>query len=279
MKQRIITGACLTVVIGLFIYFSYIPYVMNSLVFLLSFFGTYELYKAGKAEKNKAWLFSSFFIDILISFLKIPFYDIVTSVLFASLILVFSSLMSNFEEISSDKITPFKIFMLSAALPLSFKSFVELRAFEHGIYYIILVVLTTAFTDIFAQLTGMAFGKHKMCKKLSPNKTIEGSAGGVVVTLVVILVLTYAFSRYKDIQVNYALLCLYSILVSITGQFGDLSMSVIKRICGIKDYGRLLPGHGGVLDRFDSMFFTAPLTLIFYNIFKSSGGLFPMVLQ
>ncbi len=278
MKQRIITGACLTIVVGLFVYFSKFPYVLNTFVFILSIFGTYEIYKATKTDNKKVWLFSSFIADILISFLKIPYYNIVTSVLFAALILLFVPLMTHFEEISSDKITPWKVFVFTVALPLSFKTFVEIRSVKNGIYYVILVLITTAFTDIFAQLTGMAFGKHKMCRKLSPNKTVEGSVGGILTTLVLILVLTAPFSKYKNIQVNFGLLCLYCVLVSVIGQFGDLSMSVIKRICGIKDYGKLLPGHGGILDRFDSMLFTAPFTLIFYNIFKISGGLFPMVL-
>lgn len=278
MKQRIITGACLTIVVGLFVYFSKIPYVLNTFVLILSVFGTYEIYKATKTDNKKVWLFSSFIADILISFLKTPYYDIVTSVLFAALILLFIPLMTHFEEISSDKITPWKVFVFTVALPLSFKTFVEIRSVKNGIYYVILVLITTAFTDIFAQLTGMAFGKHKMCRKLSPNKTVEGSVGGILTTLVLILVLTTLFSKYKNIQVNFGLLCLYCVLVSVIGQFGDLSMSVIKRICGIKDYGKLLPGHGGILDRFDSMLFTAPFTLIFYNIFESSGGLFPMVL-
>ena len=278
MKQRIITGACLTIVVGLFVYFSKIPYVLNTFVLILSIFGTYEIYKATKTENKKVWLFSSFIADILISFLKIPYYDIVSSVLFVALILLFIPLMTHFEEISSDKIAPWKVFVFTVALPLFFKTFVEIRSVENGIYYVILVLITTAFTDIFAQLTGMAFGKHKMCKKLSPNKTVEGSVGGILTTLVLILALAALFSKYKNIQVNFGLLCLYCVLVSVIGQFGDLSMSVIKRICGIKDYGKLLPGHGGILDRFDSMLFTAPFTLIFYNIFESSGGLFPMVL-
>lgn len=278
MKQRIITGACLTIVVGLFIYFSKIPYVLNIFVLVLSILGTYEIYKATKTENKKVCLFSSLIADILISFLKIPYYDIVTSVLFVALILLFIPLMTHFEEISSDKMTPWKVFVFTVALPLSFKTFVEIRSVKNGIYYVILVLITTAFTDIFAQLTGMAFGKHKMCKKLSPNKTVEGSVGGILTTLVLILVLTALFSKYKNIQVNFGLLCLYCVLVSVIGQFGDLSMSVIKRICGIKDYGKLLPGHGGILDRFDSMLFTAPFTLIFYNISENSGGLFPMVL-
>lgn len=252
----------------------------NSLchVLILSIFGTYENYKATKTDNKKVWFFSSFIADILIFFLKIPYYDIVTSVLFVTLFLLFIPLMTHFEEISSDKITPWKVFIFTVALPLSFKTFVEIRSVRNGIYCVILVLITTAFTDIFAQLTGMAFGKHKMYRKLSPNKTVEGSVGGILTPLVLILVLTALFSKYKNIQINFGLLCLYCVSASVIGQFGDLSMSVIKRICGIKDYGKLLPGHGGILDRFDSMLFTAPFTLIFYNISESSGGLFPMVL-
>ena len=98
---------------------------------------------------------------------------------------------------------------------------------------------------------------------ISPKKTVEGSIGGTLATVASLLLLGWMAEIIASAQVNYPLLTLYAILSSIVGQFGDLSMSAVKRCQGVKDFGNLLPGHGGVLDRFDSLLMIAPFTLLF----------------
>ena len=114
-------------------------------------------------------------------------------------------------------------------------------------------------TDTAAYFVGMAFGRHKMAPVVSPKKSWEGAAGGVlggiVLMLLYVLVLDFGFK----LDVSYGAAVLYGILGAVTCVLGDLSFSVIKRQTGIKDYGNLLPGHGGILDRFDSMCMVAPL--------------------
>lgn len=128
-------------------------------------------------------------------------------------------------------------------------------------YFILvwLVFLTAFGTDIFAYFTGYLLGKHKLCPAISPKKTIEGAIGGVVGSVI----LTVAF-----VMIFQPELLLHSIVIgvlaSIISQFGDLTASIIKRKIGIKDFGNLIPGHGGVLDRVDSVLFTAPF--IYYYI-------------
>lgn len=122
-----------------------------------------------------------------------------------------------------------------------------------------LVILTAFGTDIFAYFTGYFFGKHKLSPAISPKKTIEGAVGGVVGS--VILSVAFILIIHPDLLFHGIVM---GILGSIISQFGDLTASIIKRNIGIKDYGDLIPGHGGVLDRFDSVLFTAPF--IYYYI-------------
>ena len=144
-----------------------------------------------------------------------------------------------------------------------FRSIPEIRRTEHGFYILLLAVLSSCATDIFAYLTGKKLGKRKLCPKISPNKTVEGSIGGIAGTVAVLLSLGLMLEKADVLQVNFFRLTLYAISSSIVGQFGDLSMSAVKRCLGVKDYGALFPGHGGILDRFDSLLFIAPFTLLF----------------
>lgn len=112
-------------------------------------------------------------------------------------------------------------------------------------------------TDTFAYWIGSKFGKHKLTP-ISPKKSIEGSIGGVVGTVILSLIYTYFINRFGNLSISYISITGIVILLSILGQIGDLSASSIKRYAGIKDFGKLIPGHGGMLDRIDSILFIAP---------------------
>ena len=127
-----------------------------------------------------------------------------------------------------------------------------------------LVFLTAFGTDIMAYFTGMAFGKHKLCPNLSPKKSVEGAVGGVIGSVVFC-----GIFGYFALPDAFVMTLVIGFLGSIFAQLGDLSASAFKRQMGIKDYGNLIPGHGGILDRFDSVLFTAPLVyycILFINI-------------
>ncbi|HWJ03777.1 MAG TPA: phosphatidate cytidylyltransferase [Verrucomicrobiae bacterium] len=138
--------------------------------------------------------------------------------------------------------------LLFAHMPL-------LRNLAQGTYLIFLTFVTTWATDTGAYFAGRAMGRNKLAPKVSPNKTVEGAIGGLVAAALVAAAIGYlvpnnAFTTTK--------LVLLGIAVAITGQMGDLAESAIKRFAGVKDSGKLIPGHGGVLDRFDSVLFTIP---------------------
>lgn len=131
-----------------------------------------------------------------------------------------------------------------------------------GSEYIWLIFIISFGTDTFAYTAGNLFGKNKLCPKVSPNKTIEGSIGGIIGSSI----LTIIFSLYLNLGPLWKIIIL-SIICSILAQLGDLVASRIKRLTGIKDYGFIMPGHGGVLDRFDSIIFTAPVVYYYISSF------------
>lgn len=116
-------------------------------------------------------------------------------------------------------------------------------------------------SDIFAYLTGSMFGKHKLFERLSPKKTWEGSLGGLIFALLA----AYALSIIYD-QLSLVEWMVLAVIIVVTGTFGDLSESFLKRQAGVKDSGKLFPGHGGMLDRFDATLFAAPFVVVYVNL-------------
>lgn len=124
-----------------------------------------------------------------------------------------------------------------------------------GIYYLLLVLNFACVCDMGAYFVGVSMGKTKLCPEISPNKTVEGALGGIVSSVIATLVITLCFGYFDKILPTL----LITIPLCVVGMIGDLFASIIKRKVGIKDYGNLIPGHGGILDRVDSVLFIAPL--------------------
>ena len=131
------------------------------------------------------------------------------------------------------------------------------RAENGGKFLVFAIFIGAFFTDIGAYFTGMLLGKHKLTA-ISPKKTVEGAAGGVIMTLIAFSVYAFVGFRYMHYSVNVFNLFVTGAVLAVCSEFGDLAASVIKREVGIKDYGNIIPGHGGILDRIDSVLFTAP---------------------
>ena len=132
----------------------------------------------------------------------------------------------------------------------------------HGLFYLILVFLAAWGCDTGAYFTGYFFGKHKLAPKISPKKTVEGAVGGVVFDVVVMIAAGIIFNSATDSVANILLIGISTPILALAGMFGDLIFSYIKRDCGIKDYGKIMPGHGGILDRFDSVLTVAPIVYL-----------------
>lgn len=278
LKTRVKTGAVLTAIGLLLLYFSYLPYVMCTFAALLSVIGTYELFRAAKCL-NKRALWTAIAAAAVIPFVMphIPGSRIVISALFLTAITMFFCFLPRVGK--STFAGTGKACAASLAVSVLYSSIPILRSVEYGIYYICLAVLTSVITDVAAYFIGKAVGRHKIAPKVSPGKTIEGCIGGVLVACAIGMLSVFIIHKQTGILVRCPLFLGYFVLASVIGQIGDLSMSLIKRDAGIKDFGKLLPGHGGVLDRFDSQLFVIPFTVAFSD-FCSAGildvvGLFP----
>jgi phosphatidate cytidylyltransferase len=179
---------------------------------------------------------------------------------FLLVLVTFCDMMLSFREGDSrvPYSTVFTVLVAGIVIPTLLAALVRLGAEERGGAFILLPFCVAFSSDSGAYFAGSFLGKHKLVPHLSPNKTIEGSIGGFVSTIVVLLIYGFILDCV-GYQVSYLLLVVYGFLGSLVCQLGDLSFSAIKRECGVKDYGNLLPGHGGALDRFDSMVFVAPV--------------------
>lgn len=150
---------------------------------------------------------------------------------------------------------------------------VKLCDMDNGKYAFPLIFISAWMTDVFAYFIGSKLGKHKLCSKVSPKKSVEGAIGGVIGNIVGFLVYAFIISHiFKKTTAAYPALIITAVVLSVVSQLGDLFMSLVKRRFGIKDFGKILPGHGGMMDRFDSITAVSVLIFISYAVIESSRG-------
>jgi phosphatidate cytidylyltransferase len=186
--------------------------------------------------------------------------------IFISILVLFIIMLSKYNKI---KLFHIALMFFSLTYICFFLSHtISILNLEYGHVYVWLIFIGAWSTDTFAFAVGSLMGKHKLCARISPKKTIEGSIGGIVGCIVSFIIYGYLIYFFKGYHINYISLSILGMLCSIISQIGDLSASVIKRQLDIKDFGEIMPGHGGVLDRFDSVIFAAPLVYYFLALFS-----------
>lgn len=156
----------------------------------------------------------------------------------------------------------------SIAIGFSFSAFLRMEASGIHRAYLLLPFILSFACDTFAYFTGLTLGKHKLAPKVSPKKTVEGSIGGILGNVACGLLFAFVMDLWFGGSIGYGPMVLLALLCGVVAQLGDLSFSLIKREFGIKDYGRLFLEHGGVLDRFDSVLFVAPVIEIILGFVK-----------
>ena len=158
------------------------------------------------------------------------------------------------------------IYSMSVIITVSLSTLIQMKNMDmaHPAFYFVITLALPWLADAGAYFIGVLFGKHKLCPEISPKKTIEGAVGGIVVCILATCGIGWIFAEwiYQNVQVNYINLAVLSLIGSLLSILGDLSFSVVKRTFDVKDYGNLIPGHGGVLDRFDSVVVVAPFLYI-----------------
>lgn len=152
------------------------------------------------------------------------------------------------------------VVLAGAVIPYLLSAIIRLRCYENGAFYVLVPFILSMIPDSGAYFVGKAMGKHKLAPVISPKKTIEGAVGGMLASAVAMVIYGLVLQLFFRFSVNYFFAVIYGLVGAVVSIFGDLSFSVIKRQVQIKDFGNLLPGHGGALDRFDSTTFVAALT-------------------
>ena len=186
------------------------------------------------------------------------------------LLAVFAELLAAYRALKIESIA--MALMAGIMVPMMLSSLVRLMLLEHGRIYACAPFVVAFVADGGAYFAGRFFGKHKLAPHVSPHKTIEGLVGGFVTALVAMLLYGVVCRYGFKLEVSWTAAVVYAVVGTGASVLGDLGFSAIKRQTGIKDYGTLLPGHGGVLDRFDSMVTTAPVIEVLAAVLPFVGG-------
>lgn len=268
MKVRIITGVCMgAVMIPVLLFSEYIIYPI--FLSLLCLMATYEMLKVFKKERRPEIAVPSFLLAV--GYPLIPFFirNIDWQLAFVIMALgICLYMMYLFSICVAHKgrmllVEVFSTFTTVIYILVGFSALSIIRYLPFGEYEFLLAFFTAWGCDIFAYFVGTFIGKHKLIVEVSPKKTVEGAIGGVVCTFAIIMLYGFLIERFvPDVEANYIALAILGLVLPVVSQIGDLFASLIKREAGIKDYSKLFPGHGGVMDRFDSMIAVAIVTLM-----------------
>lgn len=257
MKTRLIAAAVLVPVLLLIVLVA--PKIVAAIVLgLLLAIGAYELlFRTGLVRHPRLVTYSGMmaFACCLWSYFGANHAAAVLGVM-VFLMLLFAEMMLDHVHVRLEMLG--LCILAGLIVPYLMSAIIRVLTLKIGRYMVLVPFFVAFSSDAGAYFAGLRFGKHKLAPVVSPNKTIEGLLGGLVAAMVVMLLYTLVL-HVMDFQVDYLLALLYGFAGSLVGVFGDLCFSIIKRQTGIKDYGNLIPGHGGVLDRFDSMTLVAPL--------------------
>lgn len=278
MKKRIITSLVgVLVILPCFIF-------MHSVLFAVLFavagaIAVHEIIKATGCKNNVITVLScvtAAVIPFLFNYnIKIPFMTVASIyILVYLIIMVLMYKKTTFNDIVTS-------LFATVAVPCAFSVGILLRDVyitypdkytkATGVFFIFLAVFSAWMTDIFAYFTGRKFGKHKLCPDISPKKTVEGAIGGIIGEVILNTALFFVFDKFFFTvhTIEWWQIIIISVILSVISIFGDLSASVIKRNHGVKDFGKILPGHGGIMDRADSLVFVLPAlyaAIYFINI-------------
>lgn len=268
MKVRILTGACMAaVMIPVLIFSKYIVYPIFLAVLCLM--ATYEMLKVFKKERRPEIAVVSYLLAAV--YPLIPYFAARAGVpQKGTAIMVLGIciyMMYLFSVCVAHKgrmllVEVFSTFTTVTYILVGFSALSVLRYLPCGEYEFLLAFFTAWGCDICAYFVGTFIGKHKLIVEVSPKKTVEGALGGVICTFAIIMGFGFVVERVASVEANYLSLAVLGLVLPVISQIGDLFASLIKREAGIKDYSHLFPGHGGVMDRFDSILAVSIATLI-----------------
>lgn len=264
--KRVLSGVILFPIFAIILIFGN-KYLVDIFISIVAIMSLHEFYKAfkGKAEPIQwngyvtAGLIC--FIHIIPSEFVLP---VITLIILINVLVLFTQVVVTTMK---RNITDIAISLFGICYIVFFLMFAPLirDSMENGRILIWYVFFAAWGTDIFAYFIGKNFGKHKFTE-LSPNKSIEGCVGGIAGSVILVLVYTLICNNIWNLEISYIYAFGMAVFLSIISQIGDLAASSIKRHCGIKDYSNLIPGHGGILDRIDSVIFILPFAYFLLSL-------------
>ena len=274
MKERVCSGAVLLLfLVAVIVFNNSFSFALNLVVSLISAISVYELVKAVGLQHRYVIVLPSLATAVLVPLIS-PVgseasHDLLFVILSVYTGLSFLALLGLHGEVDFKDIAV--AYSMVVMVPSALSVLVSLRRIskDHGMFYVLLAMMAAWTADVGAYFAGTLFGKHPLSPKISPKKTVEGYVGGVAADILVMLLFGVLFERLVEGggSVNYWVLGLLGFAGAQISVLGDLSFSLIKRSCHIKDFGQMIPGHGGVLDRFDSVIFCAPFVYIIVSYF------------
>jgi len=240
--------------------------VLFGTILLISLIGMTEIYKVLEIEKKELGFVGYAAAVVYFALIRFGLTEWVTALGIGFLILIMAVYVFTYPKFRSEHVTLAFFGLFYVAFMLSYVY--QIRMLEQGAFLVWLVFLCSWGCDTCAYCVGVTMGKHKMAPVLSPKKSVEGGIGGVVGAALLGAIYAVAINRFAPganaDALQYALICGVGGMIS---QVGDLAASAIKRNHDIKDYGNLIPGHGGIMDRFDSVIFTAPMIYFLIILF------------
>lgn len=247
MKTRIITAIVLIVLLLPCVFIGGIPF--QILIALIAGAGVFEMLSICERPKANIYLYPLIGVFVFYSIFFEKALLIPSEIIIIYMIILLACSMFD-ENMNFTRVCYY--FLAGVLIAMGFHLLYQLRLI-YGFEYLLLLALATFGTDTGAYFIGMMFGKHKLNPRLSPKKTIEGSIGGILLGTV----LSVAYGAYIQINIPLPLLITTCLILTVTSQIGDLTFSSMKRTFEVKDFSQLLPGHGGILDRFDSILFNS----------------------
>lgn len=255
-KTRLLSGIVL-VVLALVLIITGGNLLWTSLL-VISLVGMFELYRVFHIEKNAPGFAG--YLAAIVFYLNLQLHFLPDSMMFVMgiLVLLMFVYVFTYPKYKTEQILAafFGVFYVAVMMSCVYQT----RMLANGAYIVWLIFLCSWGCDTCAYCVGVLIGKHKMSPKLSPKKSVEGAIGGVLGSMLLTAIYCVIFKNAMDItQTEIGILAVISGIGALISMVGDLTASAIKRNYDIKDYGTLIPGHGGILDRFDSVIFTAPI--------------------
>ena len=264
MKARLIVAAIFVPILFVIIFFLP-PIVMTATVAIICGIISFELIRSTKSADNIRIYIYSAVAAIAIPFLRMGSLNKtgIIIAMFCLMAAVFAEAILAYEREKTINFTCIATVLFAGGIiPLFMSSLSELRHMTDGRYLVLLPFIVAFISDGGAYFAGVLWGRHKVTPHVSPNKSLEGYIGGFIAAILGMVIYGIILKYAAGFEINILWLIIYGIVGSLVTQLGDLSFSLVKREYKIKDYGNLLPGHGGMLDRFDSMIFAAPVIYV-----------------